>query len=116
MTSIQWTYLIFFIVVVIALVFDLGLFSKKNEKTSIKTALWQSIFWVGLSVLFFGFMWFEDGSETALSFMSAYLMEKSLSMRCRKSVFIIAAPRRWVNARHGIPTFHTQTAWIIWAE
>ncbi|MBO9729265.1 MAG: TerC/Alx family metal homeostasis membrane protein [Chitinophaga sp.] len=80
MTSIQWTYLIFFIVVVIALIFDLGLFSKKNEKTTIKTALWQSIFWVGLSILFFGFMWFEDGPETAVSFMSAYLMEKSLSM------------------------------------
>lgn len=80
MTSIQWTYLIFFVVVVIAVIFDLGLFSKKNEKTTIKTALWQSIFWVGLSVLFFGFMWVVDGSEKAVSFMSAYLMEKSLSM------------------------------------
>jgi tellurite resistance protein TerC len=80
MTPTQWTYLIFFIVIVLAVIFDLGLFSKKNEKTSIKTALWQSIFWVGLSLLFFGFMWFEDGAEPALSFLSAYLMEKSLSM------------------------------------
>ena len=80
MTPTQWTYLIFFIVIVLAVIFDLGLFSKKNEKTSMKTALWQSIFWVGLSLLFFGFMWFEDGSEKALSFLSAYLMEKSLSM------------------------------------
>lgn len=80
MTPTQWTYLIFFIVIVLAVVFDLGLFSRKNEKTSIKTALWQSIFWVGLSLLFFGFMWFEDGAEPALSFLSAYLMEKSLSM------------------------------------
>lgn len=80
MTPIQWTYLIFSIVIVLALIFDLGLFSKKNEKTSLKTAFWQSIFWIGLSVLFFGFMWFEDGAETAISFMSAYLMEKSLSM------------------------------------
>ncbi|CAL1521575.1 TerC/Alx family metal homeostasis membrane protein [Chitinophaga sp. MM2321] len=80
MTPIQWTYLIFAIVIVLALIFDLGLFSKKNQKTSMKTALLQSIFWVGLSVLFFGFMWYEDGSETAISFMSAYLMEKSLSM------------------------------------
>jgi tellurite resistance protein TerC len=80
MTPTQWTYLIFFIVIVLALIFDLGLFSKKGQKTTIKTALWQSIFWVGLSVLFFGFMWYEDGSETAINFMSAYLMEKSLSM------------------------------------
>ncbi|WP_212001631.1 TerC/Alx family metal homeostasis membrane protein [Chitinophaga sp. HK235] len=80
MTPIQWTYLIFGIVIVLALVFDLGLFSKKNTKTTLKTAFWQSIFWIGLAVLFFGFMWFEDGSETAINFMSAYLMEKSLSM------------------------------------
>ncbi|NLR64459.1 TerC/Alx family metal homeostasis membrane protein [Chitinophaga varians] len=80
MTPIQWTYLIFGMVIVLALVFDLGLFSKKNTKTTLKTALWQSIFWVGLAVLFFGFMWFEDGADTAISFMSAYLMEKSLSM------------------------------------
>lgn len=80
MTPTQWTYLIFVIVIVLALILDLGLFSKKNTKTTIKTALWQSIFWVGLSVLFFGFMWYEDGSETAINFMSAYLMEKSLSM------------------------------------
>ncbi|WP_160716209.1 TerC/Alx family metal homeostasis membrane protein [Chitinophaga solisilvae] len=80
MTPIQWTYLIFGIVIVLALIFDLGLFSKKGQKTSLKTAFWQSIFWIGLSVLFFGFMWFEDGANTAVSFMSAYLMEKSLSM------------------------------------
>lgn len=80
MTPTQLTYLIFFIVIVVAVIFDLGLFSKKNQKTSIKTALWQSAFWIGLSFLFFGFMWLEDGSEAAISFMGAYLMEKSLSM------------------------------------
>jgi len=74
------TYLVFFIVIILALVFDLGFFSKKNTKTSLKTALWQSIFWVVLSMLFFGFMWLEDGAEPAISFLSAYLMEKSLSI------------------------------------
>ncbi|MFY0252639.1 TerC/Alx family metal homeostasis membrane protein [Chitinophaga sp. 30R24] len=80
MDNTQLTYLIFFMVIGGALVFDLGLFSKKNKKTSIKIALWQNIFWVGLSLLFFGFIWFEDGAQPAIDFMSAYLMEKSLSM------------------------------------
>ncbi|MFB6455510.1 TerC/Alx family metal homeostasis membrane protein [Chitinophaga sp. Hz27] len=80
MTPTQWTYLIFGIVIIVALVFDLGLLSKKNEQVTIKKALIQTCFWVGLSMLFFGFMWMEDGHEAAISYLSAYLMEWSLSI------------------------------------
>ncbi|HVI46913.1 MAG TPA: TerC/Alx family metal homeostasis membrane protein [Chitinophaga sp.] len=80
MTPVQWTYLTFGIVVVLALIFDLGLLSKKNEQISIKKALFQTCFWVALSLLFFGYMWFEDGHEAAISYLSAYLMEWSLSI------------------------------------
>ncbi|RAJ75209.1 tellurite resistance protein TerC [Chitinophaga dinghuensis] len=80
MTPTQWTYLIFGIVVIVALIFDLGLLSKKNEQMTIKKALIQTCFWVGLSMLFFGFMWFEDGPTPAISYLSAYLMEWSLSI------------------------------------
>lgn len=80
MTPTQWTYLIFGIVIVLALVLDLGLLSKKSASISIKKALVQTSFWVGLSLLFFGFMWYENGSEIAISYLSAYLMEWSLSI------------------------------------
>ncbi|PSL49777.1 tellurite resistance protein TerC [Chitinophaga niastensis] len=76
----QLTYLIFGIVIVLALIFDLGLLSKKNEQISIRKALFQTCFWVGLSLLFFGFLWYGEGSVTAVSYLSAYLMEWSLSI------------------------------------
>ncbi len=80
MTAEQLTYLIFGIVLVVALVFDLGLLSKKGRPVSIRAALIQTVFWVGLSLAFFVFMWLEDGQVKAVSYLSAYLMEWSLSI------------------------------------
>jgi tellurite resistance protein TerC len=80
MTPNQITYLVFGIVLVLALVFDLGLLSKKGSNITIKKALKQTLFWVGLSLAFFGFMWVENGSEPAVKYLLAYLMEWSLSI------------------------------------
>lgn len=76
----QITYLTFGIVLVVALVLDLGLMSKKNSNISIKKALFQTIFWVGLSVAFAVFLWFEKTPLTATKYFTAYLMEWSLSI------------------------------------
>lgn len=74
------TYIVFGIVLTIALVFDLGLISKKNKTVTLKQALLQTIFWVSLAFGFFVFVWFENGRRTALEYISAYLMEWSLSI------------------------------------
>jgi tellurite resistance protein TerC len=76
----QIVYLIFGIVLVVALVIDLGLLSKKNQTISIKSALYQTLFWVLLALAFFAFVWYERGSKPALEYISAYLMEWSLSI------------------------------------
>lgn len=76
----QLIYLVFGIVIIVALVFDLGLLSKKNQKVTIKQALYQTFFWVGLALLFFIFLWIENGQKPALEYLSAYLMEWSLSI------------------------------------
>src|SRR5688572_21380811 len=76
----QLTYLVFGIVLVLALVFDLGLLSKSSTEISIKKALYQTLFWVSLAMGFFGFMWWSEGSQLALEYLSAYLMEWSLSI------------------------------------
>ena len=77
-------YLVFGAVIIIALVFDLGLLSKKNQVISLKTALIQTIFWVLLSFAFCGFIWFENeggnGYDDAFLYISAYLLEWSLSI------------------------------------
>lgn len=80
MTIDQTTYLVFGIVLVIALIFDLGLLSKKGKKITIRQALYQTFFWVGLALAFFVFMWIEKGDRLALEYLSAYLMEWSLSI------------------------------------
>lgn len=80
MTPEQITYLVFGVVVILALVFDLGLMSKKSTEITIKKALGQTIFWVSLALAFFVFVWFEDGQKPALEYLSAYLMEWSLSI------------------------------------
>lgn len=76
----QVIYVVFGIVLVIALVFDLGLMSKKNTAITIKKALYQTLFWVMLSVAFFTFLWIEKDSIVATKYITAYLMEWSLSI------------------------------------
>lgn len=80
MTPDQITYLTFGIALVFALVFDLGLLSKKNQVISIKKALTQTLFWVGLSMAFCVFLWFEKTPLVATKYFTAYLMEWSLSV------------------------------------
>ena len=80
MTADQIGYLVFGIVLVAALAFDLGLISKKNKKVTIKAALQQTFFWVTLAIGFFIFLLFEQGKNTAFEYLSAYLMEWSLSI------------------------------------
>ena len=76
----QITYAVFGIVLILALIFDLGLMSKKNKKITIKNALYQTFFWVGLALAFCVFMWIQEGQKPALEYLSAYLMEWSLSI------------------------------------
>jgi tellurite resistance protein TerC len=76
----QITYLVFGLVIIIALVLDLGLMNKKHHIITLRNALAQSIFWVGLSIAFFMFLWFAKGDLVAAKYLTAYLMEKSLSI------------------------------------
>jgi tellurite resistance protein TerC len=64
----------------LALTFDLGLLSKKGKAITIEKALLQTLFWVCLALGFFVFLWFEKSREIATQYVSAYLMEWSLSI------------------------------------
>ena len=73
-------YLVFGVIILVSLIADLGLMSKKNQKVSIKQALYQTFFWVGLALAFCVFLWIKEGQKPALEYLSAYLMEWSLSI------------------------------------
>jgi tellurite resistance protein TerC len=80
MTATEWSYLVFGIVLSVAVIFDLGLLSKKSHSISIRQAFFQTVFWVSLALGFFIFVWFEDGQTLAIEYLSAYLMEWGLSI------------------------------------
>lgn len=76
----QLIYFIFSAVIIVALVLDLGLLSKKNAIVTTRAALIQTIFWVSLSLGFCAFIWYDHGKEDAIQYISAYLLEWSLSI------------------------------------
>jgi tellurite resistance protein TerC len=80
MTREQVSYLVFGIVLLLALIFDLGLLSKKGSVVSTKKALWQTIFWVAMAMGFGVFIALENSHTVAIEYLSAYLMEWSLSI------------------------------------
>ena len=73
-------FLIFSAVIVLFLVVDLGLFQKKAHTISFKNALWQTIFWVTVSLSFGILIYFNRGKDPAEQYITAYLMEWSLSV------------------------------------
>jgi tellurite resistance protein TerC len=81
MNNTQISYLVFGIVLLLAISFDLGLLSKRSASITIRKALFQTLFWVALAFGFFIFLWiFQKNQTQALQYISAYLMEWSLSI------------------------------------
>lgn len=80
LNHLQVTYIIFGAALILALVFDLGLLSKKGSVVTLRKALTQTFFWVILAMAFGVFILIYDGREKALEYLSAYLMEWSLSI------------------------------------
>lgn len=73
-------FIVFSVVIIGFLAIDLGYFNKKSHKIEFKAALWQSLFWIAIS-LCFGFLVFLFMSrELAAEFLSAYVTEKMLSV------------------------------------
>ncbi|MEO7802484.1 MAG: TerC/Alx family metal homeostasis membrane protein [Ginsengibacter sp.] len=80
MSSDQITYLIFGIVLLVAIIFDLGLLNKRSHSITIKEAFLQTSLWIGLALAFCLYLWFQNGNKIAIEYLSAYLMEWSLSI------------------------------------
>lgn len=71
---------VFTFVVLVMFFFDLVLLKKRANSISNKqAAIWTSI-WIGLSMLFSGFIWWQSGFEKFTQFQSAYWIEQALSV------------------------------------
>ncbi|MBP9032073.1 MAG: TerC family protein [Dysgonomonadaceae bacterium] len=70
----------FLILVLFLLSLDMFVFHKKGERVKVKKALWLSLFWISLALMFNVGIYFVFGKESAIEFFTAYLIEESLSI------------------------------------
>ena len=70
----------FGVVVVALLALDLGVFHRGSKAISNREALVWSAVWIGLSMVFSGFIYSVMGAESFAQFQSAYWIEKALSV------------------------------------
>src|SRR5687768_11087405 len=93
-----WFWLGYFGLVALLLFLDLFVFHRKNEEQSLKSAAAWTAGWMTLGLSFTGivYLMFEnkwlgisgpDGSEAAVTYVSAYLLEQALSV---DNIFVIA--------------------------
>jgi tellurite resistance protein TerC len=80
MSSTELSYLVFGVVLLFAVILDLGLLSKRSKAITIKKALYQTSLWIGLALAYGIFVWYTQGKLIAVEYISAYLMEWSLSI------------------------------------
>ncbi|MFA5886659.1 MAG: TerC/Alx family metal homeostasis membrane protein [Patescibacteria group bacterium] len=76
----SYLFLLFVSIVGIFLILDLGYFNRKSHRIEYKEALYQSLFWVGISLVFAGLIFWFIGRDPAAEFLSAYVTEKMLSV------------------------------------
>lgn len=90
-------FIVFGVVILLFLAVDLGLVHKGPSKITQKDALLQTIFWVVISTIFGGFIYyFGAGKEATLEYFSAYVTEKALSM---DNIFVILLILRYFKIK-----------------
>jgi tellurite resistance protein TerC len=95
--------LFFLALIALLVLIDLGVFNRREHVIQIKEAIYLSLFWIALSLLFSIFIYFAydsnyldigyysnyalDGKKALLQYLTGYLIEKSLSL---DNIFVIA--------------------------
>jgi TerC family integral membrane protein len=85
---------IFTVFVLGLLALDLGVLHRRARRVSFREALGWSIFWIALSLAFNFGVYLLHGREIGLQFLTAYVLEKSLSM---DNLFVFAIIFGYMN-------------------
>jgi tellurite resistance protein TerC len=78
-----WMWVLFAALVLAVLAVDLGVFRSSRRgprEMTLRSASWWSAAWIGLSLGFAGIILVVEGAPSALTYLTAYLLEKSLSI------------------------------------
>jgi tellurite resistance protein TerC len=76
----NYLWIVFGVIVVGFLVFDLGYLNRQAHKIGLKSASLQSLFWILVSLVFSYLIYHSMGKVPAVEFLSAYVTEKMLSV------------------------------------
>src|SRR6266852_7385075 len=79
----SWVWVLFALMILALLAVDLGLFRaarRAPREVTLGSAAWWSAAWIGLSLVFGLVFLVLYGSAPALTYLTAYLLEKSLSV------------------------------------
>ena len=73
-------WIVFAVTTAAALVIDLGVFHRKNHTVGLREALLESAGWISVSLLFNLWLYYSQGPQAGVEFLTGYLVEKSLSV------------------------------------
>ena len=93
-----WAWVVFAVLVLASLTVDLVAHRKGNGNGRRAAIVWSCV-WVGISLLFAGFIWAELGGGVAQVFLTAWLVEKSLSVD-NLFVFLVIFGRLKIPREH----------------
>ena len=100
---------IFGVIIIAFLIVDLGVFNKTNHKISQRSALLQTLFWVGVSIGYGLLIYFiGEGPTASFEFFSAYVTEKALSV---DNIFVILLILRYFKVKEEY--YHNILFWGI---
>ncbi|MBE9609972.1 TerC family protein [Chitinilyticum piscinae] len=80
-------WVVFAVVVITLLVFDLGVLHKDSHEISVAESLKLSAFYIAAGLAFGGYVWWSKGAQAGMDYYTGFLVEKSLSM---DNVFVIS--------------------------
>ena len=81
-----WGWLGFILFVLALLALDLGVLHRKQREIKVGEALWLSLFYIVLALLFAAGLFWTRGEPAGVEFLTGYLIEKSLSV---DNIFVI---------------------------
>jgi len=99
-------WIVFHVVVGAMLAVDLGVFQRTPHKLSMREAAIWSVVWIAAALLFNAGVWALEGSQVALEWLTAYLVEKALSV---DNLFVFLV----IFAYFAVPD-HLQPRVLLW--
>jgi tellurite resistance protein TerC len=73
-------WIVFAVTTAAALAIDLGVFHRKDHTIGLREALLESAAWISVSLLFNLWLYYSQGPQVGVEFLTGYLVEKSLSV------------------------------------